>query len=93
MNSISLTRRLKVVNRLGLHARAATRLAQVANSFDAEIEVSHGDQQASANSVLALLMLQTCQGEEVEVHCSGEQAQQAMDAITTLFSSRFDEED
>ena len=88
---MKLTRTLKVVNKLGLHARAATRLAQLAHNYDARIQVVHGDQSASADSVLGLLMLQTCQGQEVTVICEGRDAEPALEAVTQLFSGRFDE--
>ncbi|SDI40661.1 HPr-like nitrogen-regulatory protein NPr [Ferrimonas sediminum] len=88
---MKLTRTLRVVNKLGLHARAATRLAQVAHNYDANIQIIHGSQSADANSVLAVLMLETCQGQEVTIICDGDDAEPAMTAISELFSARFDE--
>ncbi|USD37251.1 MULTISPECIES: HPr family phosphocarrier protein [Ferrimonas] len=88
---MKLTRTLRVVNKLGLHARAATRLAQVAHNYDANIQIIHGNQSADANSVLGVLMLETCQGQEVTIVCDGDDAEPAMTAITELFSARFDE--
>ncbi|MBT1452490.1 HPr family phosphocarrier protein [Glaciecola sp. XM2] len=84
-------RSLTIINKLGLHARAATKLVQLANQFDAEIMLTQGENSAPANSVLALMMLESGQGKTVDVHCSGDDATAAMDAITELIQNKFDE--
>ena len=86
-----LTRSLTIINKLGLHARAATKLVQLANQFDAEIILTQGEHSAPANSVLALMMLESGQGKSVDVLCSGPDAQAAMEAITELIENKFDE--
>ena len=58
---------LTIVNKLGLHARAATQLVQLANQFDAEITLKKGDKEANANSVLGLMLMESHQGEQVDV--------------------------
>lgn len=89
----TVSRELAIRNRLGLHARAATRLATLAMQFDAEITVSHGDRSASAASVMGLLLLQSRQGQSVTVHAEGPDADQALNAVSQLFESRFDEDE
>ncbi|QIZ77896.1 HPr family phosphocarrier protein [Ferrimonas lipolytica] len=86
-------RQVVVINRLGLHARAATRLTQLATTFDAQIELQLEQQQANANSILGILMLQGCQGKEITVCSYGPDALAALDAICELFASRFDEDE
>lgn len=90
-NLSQLTRTLTIINKLGLHARAATKLVQLANQFDAEIILTQGENTAPANSVLALMMLESGQGKSVDVLCSGADAQAAMEAITALIQNKFDE--
>jgi len=90
-NLSQLTRTLTIINKLGLHARAATKLVQLANQFDAEIILTQGENTAPANSVLALMMLESGQGKSVDVLCSGADAQAAMEAITELIQNKFDE--
>jgi len=80
-----------IVNQLGLHARAATKLVQLCQQFNARIELHQEGRSADASSVLALLMLASSQGKTVEVVTSGEQAAQALDAVTTLINAGFDE--
>ncbi len=89
--SHSITRMLTITNKLGLHARAATKLVQLANQFDADIELTQGDNKAPANSVLALMMLESGQGRTVEVNCRGKDAEAAMMAISELIENKFDE--
>ncbi|WP_440054894.1 HPr family phosphocarrier protein [Pseudoalteromonas sp. T1lg65] len=78
-------------NKLGLHARAATVLAELANQFDAEITLYQGDKQAAGDSVLALLLLESSQGKQVRVTCDGPDAQLALEAIGQLIANNFNE--
>jgi phosphocarrier protein NPr len=88
-----LEKRILIVNKLGLHARAATQLVQLTNKFNAEISLHKGQKQASANSVLGLLMLESHQGEEVTVISEGKDAQAALDAVENLIATRFNEQE
>ena len=89
----SFEKTVVIVNKLGLHARAATQLVQLTNKFEAEITLHQGDKQASANSVLGLMMLESHQGKEVKVVSEGKDAQAALDAVETLIVTRFNEEE
>ncbi|RDV28102.1 HPr family phosphocarrier protein [Alteromonas aestuariivivens] len=84
-------KQVTIVNKLGLHARAATQLVQLANQFDAEITLVKGEKQANANSVLGLMMLESHQGELVNIISEGPDAAAAMDAIEALIAKRFNE--
>ena len=86
-----LQKELTIVNKLGLHARAATKLVRLANSYDCEIVIQQGEQQAPANSVLALLMLESSQGKRVTLVCDGDDAEEAMENIAQLIANKFDE--
>lgn len=82
---------VKIVNKLGLHARAATQLVQVAQTFDAVCTICNGEKQADASSVLGLMMLESHQGQQIKVTCEGKDANDALLAIETLISGRFNE--
>ncbi len=86
-----LEKTLLIVNKLGLHARAATQLVQLANQFDAEISIQQGEKTASANSVLGLMMLESYQGKEVNVISEGAEAEEALAAIEKLIVEKFNE--
>lgn len=86
-------KQMVIVNKLGLHARAATQLVQLANRFDAKVILKQGEKSASANSVLGLMMLESSQGKEVVVISEGKDAEPALEAIEKLIAERFNEEE
>ncbi|WP_034765009.1 HPr family phosphocarrier protein [Chrysiogenes arsenatis] len=83
---------IKIQNRLGLHARAAAKLVKVATAWDAKLTLSHMGRNVNAKSILGLLMLAAPMGSEVEIVAEGVDAQEALEAVETLFNQRFDEE-
>lgn len=82
-----------VKNRLGLHARAAAKLVNVASSYPCEISVSRDGQGANAKSVMGVLLLCGAQGTSLDVEARGEQASEAVSAIGALIDSLFGEGD
>jgi phosphocarrier protein len=83
--------RFTVRNKLGLHARAATRLVEVASRYPCEVLVSRDDQSANAKSVMGVLLLCGCQGVELEVEARGPEADKAVAEIGALIDDRFGE--
>ncbi|GIU41182.1 phosphate ABC transporter permease [Shewanella sairae] len=88
----TIEREVIICNKLGLHARAATKLVVLASEFDAKITIIQGEKQASATSVLGLLMLETGMGKTVQLLATGPDAQTALDAICQLINAKFDED-
>lgn len=84
---------LKIENRLGLHARAAAKLVQLAGRFQADIHLArlHGNQQINARSILGILMLAAAQGTELVVTLQGDDESAAARAIEDLFVRKFGE--
>jgi len=89
----ALTRRLTIVNRRGLHARAAAKLVTLVERFGAAVDVSKDGQEVSARSIMGLMMLGAGQGSTVEVRADGWDAKEAMDAVAGLIEAGFDEQD
>ncbi len=85
-------RDLEIVNRLGLHARAAAKLVHTAANFDAEVHLLRDGEEVDAKSILGILMLAAAQGTRMTVRCNGADEQAALEAVTQLISNRFDEE-
>lgn len=83
--------RFEVVNELGLHARAATKLVQLASRFRAEIELKNGEQAANAKSVMGVLLLCGAKGTTLGVRAEGADAAEAVRAIGQLIAERFGE--
>ncbi|TEW56662.1 HPr family phosphocarrier protein [Psychromonas sp. RZ22] len=84
---------ITIQNKLGLHTRATIKLVELVNAFDAQIIITHNGKQADAGSVLGLLVLETCFGQEIEIEAKGIQAKQAMLAVTQLIENKFLEEE
>ena len=82
---------LDVINKLGLHARAASKLTTLCGSFNCTIEFSKDGQKANGKSIMALMLLAAGKGSQLQVRCEGKDEQQALAAVTELFANRFGE--
>jgi len=80
-----------IVNDLGLHARAASKLVRVANGYPAEVYVGHGGREVNGKSILGVLMLACAKGSTISVRCEGPQAVEAFQAIGELVKDGFGE--
>ncbi|WP_102109588.1 HPr family phosphocarrier protein [Oceaniglobus roseus] len=90
--SATVSRRLKIVNEKGLHARASARLVEVVEQHDARAAVSKDGLSASGDSIMGLLMLAASKGTFIEVQTSGPEADRLADALEALVADRFGEE-
>lgn len=81
----------EVKNKLGLHARAATKLVQLASRYPCEIVVSREGQSANAKSVMGVLLLCGSKGSRLDFEASGQEAEEAVRAIGELIGNRFGE--
>jgi phosphocarrier protein len=89
----TVTTEVGIVNRRGLHARAAAKLVNMAEQFNASVEVSKDGQSVSARSIMGLMMLGAGQGSSVRLTAEGFDAKQALDAIAALIEAGFHETD
>ncbi|MGB1199126.1 MAG: HPr family phosphocarrier protein [Thalassotalea sp.] len=85
------TKTLIITNKLGLHARAATKLAQLSQKFNATITITLAEKDADASSIMGLMLLAGAQGKEVTITTKGQDAENALNDICQLFSDNFDE--
>lgn len=88
----AVVRRVRVVNRRGLHARPAARIAKIAERFDAEILLATQHGAVSALSIMGLLTLSAAAGTEVEVRATGREAEAAAEAIAAYIAEGFGED-
>jgi phosphocarrier protein HPr len=84
-------RTLQIQNELGLHARAATKLVQLASRFGCEITISKDGHEVNAKSIMGVLMLVASKGSTVTVRARGPQAADAVAAIAALIDDKFGE--
>jgi phosphotransferase system HPr (HPr) family protein len=83
---------VKIVNRLGLHARAAAKLVHLAGRYHCDVKVLKDGDVVDGKSILGLLMLAAAQGEHIGLRCDGADEQEAMAALEDLIARRFEEE-
>jgi phosphocarrier protein len=91
MSAQTASAKFTIVNNLGLHARAATKLVQLASRFPCEVEVANADQAANGKSVMGVLLLCGSRGTVVEVRATGDRAQECVNAIGELIANKFGE--
>jgi phosphotransferase system HPr (HPr) family protein len=80
-----------IINRLGLHARAAAQLVRLANAYPCEIRIDKAGQISDAKSVMQVLMLGATAGTTLKVSADGEREEEALKAVVDLFAARFNE--
>ncbi|MEJ2309226.1 MAG: HPr family phosphocarrier protein [Gammaproteobacteria bacterium] len=82
-----------IINKLGLHARAASKFVTTANGYEAEIHVARDQQRVNAKSIMGVMMLAAARGAELRLEAEGEDAEAAIDALIALVRDRFGEEE
>ena len=82
---------IEITNQAGLHARAASKLAEMASTYSATVKIGH-DKMVDGKSILALMMLAATQGTRLNIEINGVDEAKAMASITKLISSGFGEE-
>ena len=87
-----VVRRVTIVNRRGLHARAAAKFVKTAEAFDAEVVVAKDGTEVLGSSIMGLMVLAAAPGCEIEMRGSGPQAEEAVEALARLVADKFDED-
>jgi phosphocarrier protein len=80
-----------IVNKLGLHARAAAKLTHLASGFQCEIWISRSGRRVNAKSIMGVMMLAAGKGSRVKLEAEGADADAALKALTALIANRFGE--
>ncbi len=86
------SRKVTVVNKLGLHARPAMSLVDHANKFDSDVKIAKGSLSVDGKSIMHVMMLAATKGTELEIKAAGRDAEQAVTTLAGLVESGFDEE-
>lgn len=88
-----ISRNVEIINRLGLHARAATRLVNCASRFRSEIMLSRDGKTINGKSIMGVLTLAAAQGSILEIETNGKDEAEAMTAMVELIEDRFGEDE
>jgi len=82
-----------IINKLGLHARASAKLAQLAGEYAAEVWLERNGRRVNARSIMGLMMLAAARGTTITIETVGEDAEAALASIAALVANRFDEDE
>lgn len=82
---------ITIVNKLGLHARASAKLTQLAAKFPCEVYLTRNGRKINAKSIMGVMMLAAGIGSQVLLETEGEQAEDALEAISALINDKFGE--
>ena len=91
MAPATLTREIVIVNKLGLHVRAAAKLVALASRFACDIRLVNNNREANAKSIMGIMMLGAAKGTRLQVCATGEDAEQALASLEELIQQRFGE--
>lgn len=86
-----ITKEVEIVNKLGLHARASTKLTQTASQFKSEVWITRNGRRVNAKSIMGVMMLAAAKGSIITLEADGTDEQAAMDALTALIADYFGE--
>ncbi len=86
-----ISEEITIINKLGLHARAAAKLVSTASSFQAVIELEKGSQRINAKSIMGVMMLAASKGTTLTVHAEGNDEINAIASLKALINDRFGE--
>ena len=82
---------IEIINKLGLHARASTKLTQTASQYASEVWIERNGRRVNAKSIMGVMMLAAGKGSIVVLDADGKDEQQAMDALIELINGKFGE--
>jgi len=88
-----IQKEIKIINKLGLHARAAAKLVQLASTFASDIVLARAQREVNAKSIMGVMMLAASQGATLTIRANGADAQEAVERIEALVENRFGEQE
>jgi len=87
------SRDIEIINKLGMHARAAAKFVKLASNFNSNIDIEKDSRRVNAKSIMGVMMLAASQGSTVTIHANGKDAVNSLDALEQLINNRFDEKE
>jgi len=90
---VSISRNIKIINKLGMHARAAAQFVQLASNFISHIEIEKDSRRVNGKSIMGVMMLAASQGSEVILYADGEDELESITQLAQLINNRFNEDE
>jgi len=88
-----LSQELTIINKLGLHARAAAKLVRLASTFKSDVSIERGSRKVNAKSIMGVMLLAAGKGTKIVLNVDGDDDTEAMTRLSELVQSGFGEED
>ena len=88
-----ISRTVEIINKLGMHARAAAKFVNLASSFNSFVQVERNGQKVDGKSIMGVMMLAAAKGTEITLHINGNDADKCINALENLVHNRFDEDE
>ena len=85
-------RQIEIINKLGLHARAAAKFVTLASGFQSEVQLTYNGNQVNGKSIMGVMMLAAAKGAQLELMIEGPDEQEAAEKLCQLIANRFDED-
>lgn len=89
----TVSQELKIINKLGLHARAAAKFVNLASSFKSHVDIEKNGHRVNGKSIMGVMMLAASQGSVIILHAEGDDAEDCVSELSELVNNRFDEEE
>ena len=90
---MSISKEIEIINKLGMHARAAAQFVQLASNFSSHIEIEKDNRRVNGKSIMGIMMLAASKGSTVTLHASGEDEEQSIESLSELINNRFNEDE
>jgi phosphocarrier protein len=90
---MSISKNVQIINKLGMHARAAAQFVQLASSFSSHIEIEKDKRRVNGKSIMGVMMLAASNGSEVTLYTNGEDEEESMSKLEELIRNRFNEDE
>jgi len=88
-----IVQQIEIINKLGLHARAAAKLVGTSSSYNSHVELEKNGQRVNGKSIMGVMMLAAGKGSVITLHIEGDDAQACARSLTELINNRFDEDE
>ena len=90
---MQLSKEVEIINKLGMHARAAAKFVQLASSFKSNIDLERDNRRVNGKSIMGVMMLAASKGSRIVIHADGSDAQDSIDKLEQFINNRFDEDE
>jgi len=88
-----ISQEVEIINKLGMHARAAAKFVKLASTFKSKIELERKKQRVNGKSIMGVMMLAASKGAQVTIYAEGNDAKESINQLEQLINNRFDEDE